>query len=555
MKKFILFILIILFIGSVSALVANNSLAMKLSPYTNYNYALVVSDNLNNNRIATVAIDENNIIKSVEILNDDSSKYEAILEPVGNPYFSHKQKIVLSGEYCAIEQNVLKENSKVDTSINVFKINGEEMPLLNISSNPIVSSYFSLYNNYFVTSDIINGKYKIALFNLENSEKKVFFEDDEFIYYSPYIYKQNILASVRNEIYLINIVTQEKERIGEFLGNQREFLIMNDDYISYLTFFNDKKNVVLFNRKTNEQKIIYGFDEDFNLNNLELKNNYLTFSYLDLSNRNVLFLYDIGDDFLQELKTEKHRAQTFFTSPTMTNNRFFWISNSDGEHGKLHYADLNNLFNEDDYLELTKKFLFKESIPDGLRGQILLQVEKNGEAWYVHPKENYIYYLGRPADALSMMQKVGLGISNSDLNKIPISVNNFMNIPKNSNPYNYEICWVDPKEDNDHDCLPNNFEEVVGTDKNKKDTDGDGYGDFDEIKNSYDPNGDRTLPYSINNRIKGYVVLQVEEKGEAWYIDKIEGKRYFLGYPHNALNTLKTVGLGISQDNFNNLFD
>lgn len=555
MKKYLLFYLILLFFCFAFTTITKNSLAMKIVPYSVYSYVLTVSDNLNNNRIASVAIDENNTIKSVEILNDDNSQYEAILVPAGEPYFFNDQKIVLSGEYFALEQDVLEDNSKVDTSINVFKIDGGGTIMLNLTSNPIVSSHFSLYDNYLVTSDIINDKYKIALFNVESSEKKVFFEDDELIYYSPYIYKQNILVNIGNEIFLIDKDSQEKERVGEFIGNQTEFLIMNDDYISYLAFLNDQKNVVLFDRQTEEQKIIYSFNEGYNLNNLELKKDYLTFSYIDFSNRNVLFLYNIGNDFLQELKTEKHRAETVFSSPTLTNNRFFWASNSDSEYGKLHYADLNDLFNSNDYLRLTKKFLIKNDISDKLKGQILLQVEKNGEAWYVHPKDSYIYYLGRPADALAIMREVGLGISNSDLNRIPISVQNFMNIPKNNNVYNYEICWVDPKEDNDGDCLPNNFEEAVGTDKNNKDTDGDGYSDFDEIKNSYNPNGEGTLFFSVNDSIKGYIVLQVEENGEAWYIDKIEGKRYFLGYPHNALNTLKTVGLGISQDNFSDLFN
>ena len=38
-----------------------------------------------------------------------------------------------------------------------------------------------------------------------------------------------------------------------------------------------------------------------------------------------------------------------------------------------------------------------------LKGKILLQVEKNGEAWYVSPKNEKRYFLGRPADAFSLM--------------------------------------------------------------------------------------------------------------------------------------------------------
>lgn len=53
-----------------------------------------------------------------------------------------------------------------------------------------------------------------------------------------------------------------------------------------------------------------------------------------------------------------------------------------------------------------------------LSGQIILQVEKNGEAWYVYPQDNKIYYLGRPADAFEIMRELGLGITQENLAKI-----------------------------------------------------------------------------------------------------------------------------------------
>ena len=58
--------------------------------------------------------------------------------------------------------------------------------------------------------------------------------------------------------------------------------------------------------------------------------------------------------------------------------------------------------------------------PDRLSGLILLDVEKNGEAYYIYPKDNKKYYLGRPADAFRIMGNLGLGISNVDLKNIPI---------------------------------------------------------------------------------------------------------------------------------------
>lgn len=55
-------------------------------------------------------------------------------------------------------------------------------------------------------------------------------------------------------------------------------------------------------------------------------------------------------------------------------------------------------------------------------GYILLQVEKNGEAYYVYPSDNKKYYLGRPDDAFKIMRELGLGVSNLDLAKIPLGI-------------------------------------------------------------------------------------------------------------------------------------
>ncbi|MBU0613883.1 C39 family peptidase [Patescibacteria group bacterium] len=57
--------------------------------------------------------------------------------------------------------------------------------------------------------------------------------------------------------------------------------------------------------------------------------------------------------------------------------------------------------------------------PDRLAGMILLDVEKNGEAYYIYPLDMKKYYLGRPEDAFRIMSELGLGVTNSDLANIP----------------------------------------------------------------------------------------------------------------------------------------
>jgi hypothetical protein len=60
--------------------------------------------------------------------------------------------------------------------------------------------------------------------------------------------------------------------------------------------------------------------------------------------------------------------------------------------------------------------------PERLAGQILLDVEQNGEAYYIYPDDLLGYYLGRPADAFNVMRELGLGISDADLAQVSVSV-------------------------------------------------------------------------------------------------------------------------------------
>lgn len=116
-------------------------------------------------------------------------------------------------------------------------------------------------------------------------------------------------------------------------------------------------------------------------------------------------------------------------------------------------------------------------------GYILLQVERNGEAWYVYPKTLTRFYLGRPTDAFDIMRRLGLGISNANLAKIPVA-------------------------------------------------------------GSSDP-GDAGL----RNRLSGYIVIQVEQNGEAWYVYPKTKQRYYLGRPADAFAIMRTLGLGVSNAN------
>ncbi len=53
-----------------------------------------------------------------------------------------------------------------------------------------------------------------------------------------------------------------------------------------------------------------------------------------------------------------------------------------------------------------------------LSGRILLQVEKHGEAYYIHPKDNKRYYMADGDEAYRIMRYLGVGITDKDLAKI-----------------------------------------------------------------------------------------------------------------------------------------
>jgi hypothetical protein len=163
-------------------------------------------------------------------------------------------------------------------------------------------------------------------------------------------------------------------------------------------------------------------------------------------------------------------------------------------------------------------------------GRILLQIEDKGQAWYISPIDQNRYFLGTPGNAFQIMKGLGVGISNSDLQKIPIGISTTSCI------------------DSDQDGVCDNLEEAIGTDKNIKDTDHDGFDDRNELDNGYDPLkvGKKIIDKKFTEKNLGKIFLQVENKGQAWYVEPVSQKRYFLGRPLEAFQIMKTFGLGIT---------
>lgn len=167
---------------------------------------------------------------------------------------------------------------------------------------------------------------------------------------------------------------------------------------------------------------------------------------------------------------------------------------------------------------------------DKLKGRILLQVQQHGEAWYVKPDDGTRVFIGRPSDAFAMMRSLGKGIADRDIRTIPLADANLSG------------------DDGDGDGLSDALEKTFGTYPGDTDSDDDGYDDKTELLNGYDPlvKGVKVVREEFARRQAGALLLQVEQHGEAWYINPGDLKRYYLGRPGDAFSLMRSLGLGIS---------
>lgn len=110
------------------------------------------------------------------------------------------------------------------------------------------------------------------------------------------------------------------------------------------------------------------------------------------------------------LAVEAH-GETWYVNPV--NQKRYFIKNSHDTLNLMQQLGLgisNEAFNS-----------FNGNAPQRLSGRILIKVESSGQAYYVNPLDLKIHYLGKPDQALKLMQSLSLGISNDNLEKIAVS--------------------------------------------------------------------------------------------------------------------------------------
>jgi hypothetical protein len=100
--------------------------------------------------------------------------------------------------------------------------------------------------------------------------------------------------------------------------------------------------------------------------------------------------------------------------------------------------------------------------------------------------------------------------------------------------------------DYDKDGLRNDLENALGTNPRLADSDRDGYSDRTELINGYNPLGKGRLLFDekFTRKHLGKIFLQIEQRGQAWYINPRTLRRRYLGQPADAYKLMRQVGLG-----------
>jgi len=134
-----------------------------------------------------------------------------------------------------------------------------------------------------------------------------------------------------------------------------------------------------------------------------------------------------------------------------------------------------------DFVALEKSLVVKVSaaLTKRLSGRILLQVEGQGQAWYVSPVDGFKYFLGTPAAAFALMRQMALGVSNAT--------------------------WA-------------------------------------TFKNGKAP-----------ARLAGRILLKVQDNGMAYYVNPVDLSLHYLGRPSDAFSVMRSLGLGITNANLNQI--
>lgn len=174
------------------------------------------------------------------------------------------------------------------------------------------------------------------------------------------------------------------------------------------------------------------------------------------------------------------------------------------------------------------------SLYNRFKGSIILKVEDGGKAFYLSPLKPEALPLGTPEAGLVILRNQGVGIRTADLNRIPLGLAGTAD------------------RDTDHDGLSDRLEQALGSNPVQADSDKDGFPDGIEAAGGYNlfGSGKAASDPRFAARQLGRILIQAEGRGEAWYVNPRDAKRYYLGRPEDALRVMSRLGLGISNSDF-----
>lgn len=208
--------------------------------------------------------------------------------------------------------------------------------------------------------------------------------------------------------------------------------------------------------------------------------------------------------------------------------------------------------------------------------------------WYVDPLTGERALLPHGPGSYQLLAKRGLGITDADLEKIPLG---YIPVEDNIDFDAIEdaiLAFVDVCEETDLLCLSNQTlrfiegdyhvslyaslvntftyifrdsdgdgvssadELRIGTSPFNVDTDGDGHDDGTEIYYGYDPLGPNKLEFdsALVDRLRGRVLLQMEDGARAWYVHPEEGRRYPLEGMQVTQATLRALAEPVDWSSF-----
>ena len=248
---------------------------------------------------------------------------------------------------------------------------------------------------------------------------------------------------------------------------------------------------------------------------------------ISLTAKNVLKAFEIGDPD-RDLIFNKAARITLF-----------------GEAGELAgYKNASGEFFEIDTVCEADNQATGDALPDG--GDCKINVGDDLIIWTKHFSEYIIYSEGSSSPAPSNSGSLMVVTSCSDVvyddwQDTCIAGKQFRNILSKS-PNNCSLT-VAQREASERSC-GQLVAETNQTDDNYQ----------EEIKSVY--NYERNLVKSVNkklsNRLAGRILLQVEERGQAWYVEPTSNQKYFMGRASDAFSLMRGLGLGVSEEDFTN---